>query len=113
MSRYRPVRLHMHSECHTSGSILPSSGLVTVAHRSLFGLTRNLAACRPCRVKVKGSQEPMLLVTYDTQLSDLEFNKLDSVYYEQPAAFTSSNQNYNDEFEEVSTRCVPSRVRTA
>jgi hypothetical protein len=55
----------------------------------------------------------MLLVTYDTQLSDLEFNKLDSVYYEQPAAFTSSNKNYNDEFEEVSTRCVPSRVRTA
>jgi len=52
------------------------------------------------RVTVKGSQQPMLLVTYDTEQSDLEFNQFDPIYYEDPTAFTSSNQTYNDEFEE-------------
>jgi len=50
----------------------------------------------------------MLLVTYDTEQSDLEFNRFDPIYYEDPTAFTSSNQTYNDEFEEVSSRPFPS-----
>jgi hypothetical protein len=43
----------------------------------------------------------MLLVTYDTEETNLQFDPLDVRYYQDPSEFSSSNRSYENEFDEV------------
>eukprot|EP00241_Pyramimonas_parkeae_P004274 CAMPEP_0114238114 /NCGR_PEP_ID=MMETSP0058-20121206/7752_1 /TAXON_ID=36894 /ORGANISM="Pyramimonas parkeae, CCMP726" /LENGTH=849 /DNA_ID=CAMNT_0001350203 /DNA_START=611 /DNA_END=3157 /DNA_ORIENTATION=- len=73
-------------------------------------LTPNTRAkCRQIdRVTVKGSIQPMGLFTYDVDVDKQVIDMQADVYQKDPEAFTGSNQDYEDEFEEHPD-CVETR----